>query len=156
MPSRSSGWGHISRCPESFIKVFSVGPDGGVHPSHSISLPAASVPRRKEEIPAGLAVSPDGRKLFVCGNLSNRLLEIDPETGLVFRAVVAGVRRGAPVEQIAHARLIGIACRDEQIKVDAELLLRRHIEAEGDDQGQGETERSRLHVVSRAAARGCE
>ncbi|MGZ4886720.1 MAG: YncE family protein, partial [Candidatus Aminicenantales bacterium] len=73
------------------IKAFSVGRDGGVRPSHSISLPAANVPRREEEIPAGLAVSPDGRKLYVCGNLSNRLLEIDPETGLVFRTIDVGV-----------------------------------------------------------------
>ena len=114
------------------IKAFSVGPDGGVRPSHSISLPAASVPRRKEEIPAGLAVSPDGRTLFVCGNLSNRLLEIDPDTGLVFRAVGVGV---APYDVVlAGAKayvsnwggrrpgsgdLTGPAGRGTEVRVDA-------------------------------------
>jgi YVTN family beta-propeller protein len=73
------------------IKAFAVGPDGAVRPSHTIPLPPAGAPRRKEEIPAGLGVSPDGRKLYVCANLSNRLLEIDPETGLVLRAFEVGV-----------------------------------------------------------------
>ena len=43
-----------------------------------IALPEANAPRRKPEIPSGLAITPDGSKLFVCGNLSNRLLELDP------------------------------------------------------------------------------
>jgi YVTN family beta-propeller protein len=73
------------------IKVFSVGVDGGVAPSHTIPLPAAGAPRRAEEIPAGLALSPDGRKLYVCANLSNRLLELDPGTGVVLRAFATGV-----------------------------------------------------------------
>ena len=73
------------------IKVFAVGIDGGVTPRRSLGLPAANAPRRAEEIPAGLALSSDGRKLYVCGNLSDRLLEIDPETGVVFRAFETGV-----------------------------------------------------------------
>ncbi|HMA54543.1 MAG TPA: phosphoesterase, partial [Acidobacteriota bacterium] len=67
------------------VKVFSVDPDGTVEPSHTIPLPLAGAPRRAEEIPAGLAVTPDGRRLYVCGNLSNRLLELDPATGTVGR-----------------------------------------------------------------------
>ncbi|MGZ7065305.1 MAG: beta-propeller fold lactonase family protein [Candidatus Aminicenantales bacterium] len=122
------------------IKAFSVGRDGGVRPSHSISLPAANVPRREEEIPAGLAVSPDGRKLYVCGNLSNRLLEIDPETGLVFRTIDVGV---APYDIVlaggkayvsnwggrrpGPGDLTGPAGRGTEVRVDAA----RRIASEG-------------------------
>ena len=73
------------------IKVFEVGADGTVVPSRTIPLPPAGAPRRDEEIPAGLALTEDGRRLFVCGNLSNRLLEIDTETGAVLRTTDVGV-----------------------------------------------------------------
>jgi len=73
------------------IKVFGVGSDGAVAPLRSIALPPASAPRRDEEIPAGLAVSPDGRRLFVCGNLSNRLLEIDTASDKVVKTYDVGV-----------------------------------------------------------------
>jgi len=73
------------------IKVFSVGEDGSVSPSHAIPLPPADAPRRKEEIPSGLAVSVDGRRLYVCGNLSNQLLELDTATGKVLRVFPVGV-----------------------------------------------------------------
>lgn len=73
------------------IKVFRVEPEGTVRPSHSLALPPANAPRRKEEIPAGLALSADGRRLYVCGNLSNRLLELDAETGQRLRAFEVGV-----------------------------------------------------------------
>ncbi len=73
------------------IKVFVVGADGQVAPSHTIPLPAAGAPRRDEEIPAGLALTGDGRRLYVCGNLSNRLLEIDTTTSEVLRTFDVGV-----------------------------------------------------------------
>jgi len=73
------------------VKDFTAGPGGEVGASHTIPLPEAGAPRRKEEIPAGLALSPDGRRLYVCGNLSNRLLELDAETGAVLRTFDAGV-----------------------------------------------------------------
>ncbi len=73
------------------IKVFAVTPEGTVQPSHSLPLPAAGAPRRREEIPSGLALSPDGRRLYVCGNLSNRLLELDASTGTVLRTFDVGV-----------------------------------------------------------------
>ena len=44
-----------------------------------------------EEVPAGLAIAADGRRLFVCGNLSNRLLELDAATGRVVRQFEVGV-----------------------------------------------------------------
>jgi YVTN family beta-propeller protein len=73
------------------IKVFTVEADDTVKPSHSLTLPLANAPRRKQEIPAGLALSPDGTRLYVCGNLSNRLLEIDSLSGKVLRIFEVGV-----------------------------------------------------------------
>ena len=73
------------------IAVFDVGDDGTVRNARSIALPPARAPRRLEEIPAGLAVSEDGRRLYVCGNLSNRLLELDAASGRVLRAIDVGV-----------------------------------------------------------------
>jgi YVTN family beta-propeller protein len=67
------------------IKVFDVGTDGKVAGLFSIPLPLANAPRRKEEIPAGLAISKDGKRLYVCGNLSNRLLELDADDGHLLR-----------------------------------------------------------------------
>jgi YVTN family beta-propeller protein len=48
-------------------------------------LPPANAPRRKEEIPSGLAISPDGKRLYVVLNLSNRLAELDASNGRVLR-----------------------------------------------------------------------
>jgi YVTN family beta-propeller protein len=79
------------------VKVFTVGRDGTVAPSHSIPLPPANAPRREEEIPAGLALTENGERLFVCGNLSNRLLELDTATGEVRRTFDVGV---APFEVV--------------------------------------------------------
>jgi YVTN family beta-propeller protein len=73
------------------IKVFSAGADGSVKPSHSFVLPNADAPRRAAEIPSGLAVSTDGKRLFVCGNLSNRLLELDTTNGKTVRTFEVGV-----------------------------------------------------------------
>ena len=73
------------------IKVFTIGPAGAVAPSHSIPLPPADAPRRKEEIPSGLALSRDGTLLYVCANLSNRLLELETATGRVRRTFDTGV-----------------------------------------------------------------
>ncbi len=73
------------------IKVFTVADDGTVRPSHSFVLPPANAPRRKEEIPSGLALSADGTRLYVCGNLSNQLLELDATSGRVLRTFEVGV-----------------------------------------------------------------
>ena len=73
------------------LKVFRVGADGSLSPSHSLPLPPADAPRRKDEIPAGLAFSADGSRLYVCANLSNRLLELDTESGRVLREFRVGV-----------------------------------------------------------------
>ncbi len=67
------------------VKVFHVDSDGQVSGLPPIALPAANAPWRKEAIPAGLALSRDGRRLYVVLNLSNRLAEIDTATGVVLR-----------------------------------------------------------------------
>ncbi len=72
------------------IKVFGVEPDGTVKGLVSFGLPAADAPRRKEEIPAGLAVSPDGSRLYAALNLSNRLAELDAADGKVLRLTDVG------------------------------------------------------------------
>lgn len=73
------------------IKVFNVAKDLTVSPLASFPLLPANAPRRKNEIPAGLAVSKDGKKLYVALNLSNRLAELDTATGEVLRAWDVGV-----------------------------------------------------------------
>ena len=72
------------------IKVFGVkaGEFAGLC---SLALPPADAPGRKAEIPSGLAVSADGRRLYVCGNLSNRLLELDAADGRLLRSWDVGV-----------------------------------------------------------------
>ncbi len=85
------------------IKVFTVDEEGTLHPSHSIPLPEAGAPRRRAEIPSGLALHPDGRHLLVCGNLSNRLLEVDLSTGECGRTFDVGVAPFDVVVAAGHA-----------------------------------------------------
>jgi len=73
------------------VKVFAVDEHGAVSPSHTLELPRAYAPRREAEIPAGLAASADGERLYVCGNLSNTLLELDARSGDVLRTFDVGV-----------------------------------------------------------------
>lgn len=73
------------------IKVFSVGSELQINGLFSIPLPPANAPNRKDEIPAGLAISPDGLRLYAACNLSNRLAEIDTRTGEVLRTWAVGV-----------------------------------------------------------------
>ncbi len=68
------------------IKVFDVSANGAVAGRFSISLPKANAPKREAEIPSGLALSGDGRRLYVVFNLSNRLAELDALTGELLRA----------------------------------------------------------------------
>lgn len=73
------------------VKVFAVGRDGRMTGTFSIPLPHANAPRRTNEIPAGLALSRDGKRLYVALNLSNRLGEFDARTGEMLRLFDAGV-----------------------------------------------------------------
>ena len=73
------------------LKVFSVSRDHEISPLFSIALPAVDGLEHTNEIPAGLAVSADGRKLYVAFNLSNRAAEIDAATGHILRTWDVGV-----------------------------------------------------------------
>ncbi len=73
------------------IKVFTVEGDRTVKPSHVLKLPDADAPKRKQEIPSGIAFSSSGDRLYVCGNLSNRLLELESATGKTLRTFDVGV-----------------------------------------------------------------
>jgi YVTN family beta-propeller protein len=88
------------------IKVFGVGKGQKVSPLFSIALPPANAPGRKEEIPTGIAVSRDGKRIYVAGNLSNRLLELDAATGKVLRTWDTGV---APFDVVLAGKKIYVS-----------------------------------------------
>ena len=67
------------------VKVFGVARNQAISPLASLPLPATGLPKREEEIPAGIAVSADGKKIYVAGNLSNRLFELEAASGKVLR-----------------------------------------------------------------------
>jgi YVTN family beta-propeller protein len=73
------------------IKVFGVAADGKVTGLYSLALPEANAPRRKAEIPSGLAMSTDGKRLYVVFNLSNQVAELNAITGQVLRLWPVGV-----------------------------------------------------------------
>jgi len=86
---------------EGSIKVFGVDKSGQVAGLFTMPLPPANAPRRKKEIPAGLALSRDGKRLYVVFNLSNRLAELDTATGKVLRQWDVGV---APYDVVLAGR----------------------------------------------------
>ncbi len=124
---------------EGSIKVFSVD-DSVVHPLRTYGLPSSGNSKRVGEIPAGLALSQNGKKLYVVLNLSNRLLELDLETGKFDRLFEVGV---APYDVVlagsklyvsnwggrrpATNDLTGPAGRGTRVRVDP----KRHIANEG-------------------------
>lgn len=122
------------------IQVFAATPDGVLSVQETIVLPAANAPRRQAEIPSGLALSPDGKRLYVCGNLSNQLLELDVESGQVVRTFPVGVAPYAVVlvndkafvsnwggRRPEAGDLTGPAGRGTEVRVDPV----RHIASEG-------------------------
>ena len=56
-----------------------------------LPVPDAQAPKQKREIPTGLAVSEDGKRLYVAGNLGGRLYELDAFTGTLLRSWDTGV-----------------------------------------------------------------
>jgi len=73
------------------IKVFGVDSSHQAAPLTSFPLPPALAHGHTNEIPAGLAVSSDGKRLYVALNLSNRAAELDAATGRVLRTWDVGV-----------------------------------------------------------------
>lgn len=73
------------------IKVFTVDSAGKVAGSFSMPLPQPDEVNRKTEIPTGLCLSPDGKRLYVALNLSNRLAETDALSGKILRLFDVGV-----------------------------------------------------------------
>ena len=82
------------------IKVFAVDDTGTVTALSTFHVPEARTSKRKMEIPTGLAVSTDGKKLYVAGNAGNRLHEMDADTGAVLRSWDTGV---APFDVVLAA-----------------------------------------------------
>ena len=82
------------------VKVFDVAVDGNVTPKLTIPLPEARTPKRKSDIPTGLAVSRDGKLLYVCLNLGNKLAEVEIESGKTLRTFDVGV---APYDVVLAA-----------------------------------------------------
>ena len=72
------------------IKVFKQIAPGKYKPAFTIPLPKTKT-KRKDEIPAGLALSADGKTLYVALNLSNQLMELDAESGRQLRVFDVGV-----------------------------------------------------------------
>ena len=72
------------------IKVFAIQDDHKIRGLFSIPLPAVHGPGRKSEIPAGIAVSADGKRLYVAFSFSNQLAEMDAATGKTLRSWPTG------------------------------------------------------------------
>jgi YVTN family beta-propeller protein len=122
------------------VKVFGVDAEGKVKGLFSIPLPAAYAPRRTNEIPAGLALSHDGKRLYVALNLGNQLGEFDAASGRLLRCFDVGV---APYDVVLAGHkayvsnwggrrpdtgsLTGPAGRGTRVRVDPV----RHIASEG-------------------------
>jgi DNA-binding beta-propeller fold protein YncE len=122
------------------IKVFSVDAAHKVSGLFTMRLPTFTAWKRMGDIPSGLAVSRDGKKLYVVLNLSNRLAELDAATGRVLRWWAVGT---APFDvALANGKayvsnwggrrpgtndLTGPAGRGVQVRVDPT----RHIASEG-------------------------
>jgi DNA-binding beta-propeller fold protein YncE len=122
------------------IKVFGVSKEGKVAALTSFTLPPSDAPRRKLEIPSGLALSRNGKRLYVVLNLSNRLVELDALTGKVLRTWDVGV---APYDVVLASgkayvsnwggrrpdagSVTGPAGRGTKVRVDPV----RHIASEG-------------------------
>lgn len=67
------------------LKVFGVAKDETISALFSIPLPKANKPGRVNDIPTGIAVSPDGTKVYVTLNVANKVVELDSTAGKLLR-----------------------------------------------------------------------
>lgn len=72
------------------VKVFGVGPAGKISALFSIPVPRVHVPERTYDIPTGIAVSPDGTKIYVALNIGNKVAEFDAASGKLLRSWQTG------------------------------------------------------------------
>jgi YVTN family beta-propeller protein len=122
------------------IKVFGIRQDGRVVGLSSMPLPPAKAKGRKVDIPAGIAVSRDGKRIYVALNLSNRLAELEAASGQVLRLWDVGV---APFDVVLAGKKAyvsnwgGRRPKGQEVTGPAGLGTRvrvdpvRHIAAEG-------------------------
>ncbi len=73
------------------VKIFAVDKQRKVSALTTFAVPEARTPKRKMEVPSGLAVSADGSRLYVVGNLANQLHELDAASGKVLRSWSTGM-----------------------------------------------------------------
>jgi len=84
------------------IWVFSVDAGRVVESPTILPVPNVVAPKKEREIPTGLALSEDGKRLYVAGNLGGRLYELDAFTGRSLRSWHTGV---APYDvALAHSK----------------------------------------------------
>jgi YVTN family beta-propeller protein len=72
------------------IAVFDISKAGKLTAAKAIEVPAKTSRRGASTVPAGLAISADGRILFATLNLKNKLAEIDLASGTIRREIVVG------------------------------------------------------------------
>lgn len=122
------------------IKVFAVDASHLITGWRSFSLPKTGLARRQNEIPSGLAISADGKRLYAVLNLSNQLAEMDADTGRILRLFPVGtapfdVKLAAGKAWVSNwggrrpdaSSLTGPAGRGTRVRVDPV----RHIASEG-------------------------
>jgi YVTN family beta-propeller protein len=88
-------------CIRGTIEVFDVGKDGQLTATEPIKLKGR---RTDNALPAGMAITPDGKRLYVALNLNNTLGEIDLEKRELVREIPVG---NAPYDVVVFERLTG-------------------------------------------------
>lgn len=79
------------------LRSFPVDAKNRVGRPMTLPMPELRGSRSKKEIPTGLAVSADNRRLYVVGNVANKLHELEADTGKALRSWDTGV---APFEVV--------------------------------------------------------
>ena len=90
----------LASSTKGFVREFAVSAGGELEPGRTISLPPLSEGRAKNDVPAGLALDPQGKTLWAALNISNTLAEIDLASGAVLRQIPVG---NAPFDVVTAA-----------------------------------------------------